>query len=95
MKVNIIKNTALLFPFQKQRDIGKRGIAIMATIREDGYIQSLSDKDLQKKFRETIRDINMYTLRLEHSNDLLALLEAELIKRSILEIEKTDESQRI
>ena len=67
----------------------------MATIREDGYIQSLSDKDLQKKFRETIRDINMYTLRLEHSNDLLALLEAELIKRSILEIEKTDESQRI
>lgn len=55
----------------------------MATIREYGYLQSLSDKDLQKKFRETIRDIDIYTLRLEHSNDLLGLLEAELIKRSV------------
>jgi hypothetical protein len=60
----------------------------MATIREDGYIRSLSDQDLQKKFRETIRDIDIYTLRLEYSNDLLGLLEAELIKRSFLRIEK-------
>ena len=54
----------------------------MATSREDGYLRSLSDKDLQKKFRETIRDIDTYKLRLEHSNNLLESLEAELIKRA-------------
>ena len=55
----------------------------MATIKEDGYLGSLSDKDLQKKFRETLKDVDNYTLRLEESNNLLGLLEAELIKRAV------------
>ena len=53
----------------------------MATSREDGYLRNLSDKDLKKKFRDTIRDIDTYKLRIEHSTDLLESLEAELIKR--------------
>lgn len=60
----------------------------MATIREDGYLRSLSDKDLQKKFRETIRDIDTYTVWLEHSSTLLGLLEAELIKRAVGDLTK-------
>ena len=55
----------------------------MATIKEDGYLGSLSDKDLQKKFRETLKDVDKYTLRLEESSNLLGLLEAELIKRAV------------
>ena len=54
----------------------------MATSREEGYLQNLSDKDLQDKFRETIRNIDTYKLKLEHSNNLLESLEAELIKRA-------------
>jgi len=55
----------------------------MATMKEDGYLQSLSDKDLQKKFREALRDVDKYTSRLEQSSNLLGLLEAELIKRAV------------
>ena len=55
----------------------------MATMKEDGYLQSLSDKDLQKKFREALRNVDKYTSRLEQSSNLLGLLEAELIKRAV------------
>lgn len=55
----------------------------MATMKEDGYLQSLSDKDLQKKFREALRDVDKYTSKLEQSSNLLGLLEAELIKRAV------------
>jgi len=55
----------------------------MATMKKDGYLQSLSDKDLQKKFREALRDVDKYTSRLEQSSNLLGLLEAELIKRAV------------
>lgn len=60
----------------------------MATSREDGYLRDLSDKDLQKKFRETIRDIDTYKLRLENSTDLLESLEAELVKRAFRGLKK-------
>ena len=62
----------------------------MATSKEDGYIRSLSDKELQEKFRETIRDIDTYKLRLESSNNLLESLEAELIKRTVGRVKKAD-----
>ena len=52
----------------------------MATMKEDGYLQSLSDKDLREKFRETLRNVDKYTLGLEQSSNLLGLLETELIK---------------
>jgi len=55
----------------------------MATMKEDGYLRSLSDKDLQEKFRETLRNVDKDTLRLEQSSNLLGLLEAELIKRAV------------
>ena len=55
----------------------------MATMKEEGYLQSLSDRDLQKKFRETLKDVDACALRLEQSNDLLGSLEAELIKRAL------------
>ena len=55
----------------------------MATMREDEYLQSMSDKDLQMRFRETLRDVDEYALRLEQSSNLLGLLEAELIKRAV------------
>ena len=55
----------------------------MATMKKDEYLQSMSDKDLQKKFKETLRDVDNYALRLEQSSDLLGLLEAELIKRAV------------
>jgi hypothetical protein len=60
----------------------------MATSRKDGYLRNLSDKDLQKKFRETIRDIDTYKLQLEHSSNLLESLEAELIKRAFRGLKK-------
>jgi hypothetical protein len=60
----------------------------MATSREDGYLRTLSDKDLQEKFRETVRDIDAYKMRLEHSNNLLESLEAELIKRAFRGLKK-------
>jgi hypothetical protein len=60
----------------------------MATSREDGYLRNLSDKDLQEKFRETIKDIDTYKLRLENSNNLLESLEAELIKRAFRGLKK-------
>ena len=53
----------------------------MATSKEDGYLQNLSDQDLQRKFRETLKEIDTYTLQLEQSNNLLGSLETELIKR--------------
>jgi hypothetical protein len=62
----------------------------MATSREDGYLRNLSDKDLQKKFRETIREIDTYKLRLENSNSLLESLETELIKRAVGRLKKAD-----
>ena len=62
----------------------------MATSKEDGYIRSLSDKELQEKFRETLRDIDTYKLRLESSNNLLESLEAELIKRTVGRVKKAD-----
>jgi len=52
-------------------------------MKEDGYLRSLSDKDLQEKFRETLRNVDKDTLRLEQSSNLLGLLEAELIKRAV------------
>ena len=55
----------------------------MATMKEDGYLRSLSDKDLQEKFRETLRNVDKDKLRLEQSSNLLGLLEAELIKRAV------------
>ena len=55
----------------------------MATVKEDGYLENLSDQDLQKKFRETLKDIDSCTLRLEQSNNLLGSLESELIKRAV------------
>ena len=55
----------------------------MATMKEDGYLRSLSDKDLQEKFRETLRNVDKDTLRLEQSSNLLGLLESELIKRAV------------
>ena len=62
----------------------------MATSREDGYLRNLSDKDLQEKFRETVRDIDTYKMRLEDSNNLLESLEAELIKRTFGGLKKID-----
>ena len=62
----------------------------MATSREDGYLRNLSDKDLQEKFRETVRDIDTYKMRLEDSNNLLESLEAELIKRAFGGLKKAD-----
>ncbi len=55
----------------------------MATMKEDEYLQSMSDKELQKKYRETLRDVDKYTLRLEQSSNLLGSLETELIKRAV------------
>ncbi len=55
----------------------------MATMKKDEYIQSMSDKDLQNKFRETLRDVDKYAFRLEESSNLLGLLETELIKRAV------------
>ena len=55
----------------------------MATMKEDGYLETLSDKDLREKFRATLKDVDKYTLRLEESSNLLGLLEAELIKRAV------------
>jgi hypothetical protein len=55
----------------------------MATFKEDGYLENLSDQDLQKKFRDTLKEIDACTLRLEQSNNLLGSLESELIKRAV------------
>ncbi len=60
----------------------------MATVKNDEYIQSMSYQDLQKKFKETLRDVDMYELRFEQSSNLLGLLEAELIKRAVGELAK-------
>jgi hypothetical protein len=60
----------------------------MATMKEDEYLQSMSDKDLRNKFRETLRDVDKYTLRLEQSSNLLGSLETELIKRAVGELAK-------
>jgi hypothetical protein len=62
----------------------------MATSREDGYLRNLSDKSLQKKFRETIREIDTYKLKFEGSNNLLESLEAEIIKRAVGKVKKAD-----
>ena len=43
----------------------------------------MSDKALQEKYRETLRDVDKYTLRLEQSTNLLGLLEDKLIKRAV------------
>jgi hypothetical protein len=60
----------------------------MATMNKDEYIRSMSDKDLQMKFRETLRDVDNYALILEQSSDLLGLLETELIKRAVGDLAK-------
>ena len=60
----------------------------MATIKEDGYLQNLSDQDLQKKFRETLKELDDCTLRLEQSNNFLGSLESELIKRAVRGLKK-------
>ncbi len=60
----------------------------MATINKDEYIQSMSDKELQRKFRETLRDVDQYALILDQSSNLLGLLETELIKRAVGDLAK-------
>ena len=55
----------------------------MATVKEEGYLKELSDAALGKKLKETLREIDTYTMHLEHSNNLLGLLEAEITKRAI------------
>ena len=55
----------------------------MATAKEDKCLHRLSDRELQQRFREALREVDEYTLKLEQTSDLLELLEAELIKRSL------------
>jgi len=55
----------------------------MATVKEEGYLKGLSDKALGKKLKETLREMDTYTIHLEHINNLLGLLEAEITKRAI------------
>jgi hypothetical protein len=55
----------------------------MATVKEEGYLKRLSDEALGKKLKETLREIDAYTMQLEHSNNLLGSLEAEITKRAI------------
>ena len=55
----------------------------MATVREEGYLKGLSDEALGKKLKETLREIDTYTMHLEHISNLLGLLEAEITKRAI------------
>ena len=62
----------------------------MATMKKDEYIQSMSDKDLQEKFRETLRDVDQFALILEQSSNLLGLLETELIKRAVGDLAKQE-----
>ena len=55
----------------------------MATVKEDGYLENLSDQDLQRVIAiRSYRDSSR-TLRLEQSNNLLGSLESELIKRAV------------
>jgi hypothetical protein len=55
----------------------------MATVKEEGYLKGLSDEALGKKLKETLREIDAYTMQLEQRNNLLGLLEAEITKRAI------------
>jgi len=55
----------------------------MATVKEEGYLRELSDEALGKKLKATLREIDTYTMHLEHINNLLGLLEAEITKRAI------------
>ena len=55
----------------------------MATVNEEGYLNGLSVEALGKKLKETLREMATYTIHLEHFNNHLGFVEAEITKRAI------------